>query len=232
MGKKYLLALPAFNQEDDIKGVISEAKGYDVDILVIDDGSTDDTRKRLSEVDGVYKMYHEKNLGYGRTLINSFRYAMDNCYDFIITMDTDGQHMPAEIPLFIEEAPNCDIVSGSRYLGKTNGGDDDVPPDRLMINREITSTLNAITGFNISDAFCGFKAYDVDSLRKLRLTETGYGMPLQLWIQAWQSGLQVREIQVKLIYNDFTKRFGNGLHDAAVRLKYYKDIVNREVERR
>ncbi|MGR3178949.1 MAG: glycosyltransferase family 2 protein [Candidatus Anammoxibacter sp.] len=227
MRKDYLLALPAFNQSDSILGIIQEAKEYDVDILVIDDGSTDDTKQKIAKANGVFKLFHAENLGYGRTLINSFQYAIDNEYDFIITMDTDGQHMPDEIPLFINEIPKWDIVSGSRYLNQINKGDD-VPPDRYRINKEITSTINRITGLNITDSFCGFKAYAVDSLRKLNLIEDGYGMPLQVWIQAWQLGLKIKEIPVKLVYNDFTKRFGNGLHDPAVRLRYYSAIIEKE----
>ncbi|MGR3221173.1 MAG: glycosyltransferase family 2 protein [Candidatus Anammoxibacter sp.] len=228
MPKNFLLALPAFNQSDSILGIIQEAKEYDIDILVIDDGSTDDTKQKIVNVKDVFKAFHAKNLGYGRTLINSFQYAIDNGYDYIITMDTDGQHMPDEIPLFINEIPRWDIVSGSRYLDQTNKGDD-VPPDRYRINKEITSTINSITGLNITDSFCGFKAYTVDSLRKLNLVEAGYGMPLQVWIQAWQLGLKIKEIPVKLVYNDFSKQFAGGLHDPQVRLQYYSAIIDKEL---
>lgn len=229
MNKKYLLTLPAFNQGDNILSIIGEVKKYDIDILVVNDGSTDDTRDKLSKVNNVYKMHHRENLGYGKTLINSFHYAIDNCYDYIITMDTDGQHMPDEIPSFINEIPKWDIVSGSRYFDHADKKDM-VPPDRYCINREITSTINRITGFKITDSFCGFKAYNVNALKKFRLTETGYGMPLQVWIQAWQLDLKIKEIQVKLIYNDFTKQFGNGLSDPDVRLNYYNAIIDSEIK--
>lgn len=228
MGKKYLLSLPAFNQGDNILGVICEAKKYDVDILVVDDGSTDDTGLKLSKVEDVHKIHHNVNLGYGKALINAFQFAIDNCYDYIITMDTDGQHMPDEIPFFINEIPEWDIVSGSRYLDKMYKKDV-VPPDRYNINQEITSSINSITNFNITDTFCGFKAYSVDSLKKFRLTETGYGMPLQVWIQAWQLELKIKEIKVKLIYNDFYKQFSNGLDNPEIRLEYYRSIIENEI---
>ncbi len=229
MNKSFLLALPAFNQSDDILGVIHEAQMHDVDILVIDDGSTDDTKQKIADVKDVYKMFHKKNLGYGQTLINSFQYAINNKYDFIITMDTDGQHMPAEIPFFIKEAPNYDIVSGSRYLNQRSLRED-VPPDRYCINKEITSILNNITGFNLTDSFCGFKAYSVESLKKFALSVPGYGMPLQVWVQAWKYQLKIKEIQVQLIYKDFDKQFSNGLHNPDTRLLYYKSIIDNETE--
>lgn len=228
MNKRYLLVLPAFNQRDHISEIICEVKKYDVEILAIDDGSTDGTGQILSEIKSINKIYNKNNLGYGQTLINSFQYGIKNGYDFLITMDTDGQHLPAEISSFIKEAPDWDIVSGSRYLNNTVS-DSDVPPDRYDINKEITLKINDITKFNITDSFCGFKSYNVNSLKGLSVVEPGYGMPLQLWIQAWKHGFRIKEIPVKLIYNDLTKRFGDGLHNAEVRLEYYNSIIENEL---
>ena len=230
MNKRYLLVLPAFNQMDRISEIICEAKKFDVEILAIDDGSTDDTGQILSGIKEINKIYNKNNLGYGQTLINSFQYGIKNGYDFLITMDTDGQHLPAEIPAFIKEAPNWDIVSGSRYLNNTVR-DSNVPQDRYDINKKITLKINEITKFNITDSFCGFKAYSVNSLKKLSIDEPGYGMPLQLWIQAWKHGFRIKEIPVRRIYKDFTKRFGAGLHNAEVRLKYYNSIIENELDR-
>lgn len=228
MSKKYLLVLPAYNQEEDIRAIVDEAREFNIDILVIDDGSTDNTGKILEGLRDVFKIYHEKNLGYGKTLTDSFQFGIENGYDFLITMDSDGQHLPSEIPSFIKEAPCSDIVSGSRYINGLNAVDK-VPPERYKINREVTEIINKVTEFEITDSFCGFKAYTIDSLRKLRISEYGYGMPLQVWIQAWKSGLKVTEIPVKLIYRDFNKQFGNGLDDPGVRLDYYNDIINKEL---
>ncbi len=101
---------------------------------------------------------------------------------------------------------------------------------------EITQILNSITSLNLTDSFCGFKAYKTNALRKMNLTKNGYGMPLQLWIQAWKLGLTVKEIPVKLTYIDMSKRFKGGLDNPVIRLKYYKKIImsetNKEVQSR
>ncbi len=229
MKNKYLLVLPAFNQEDDLQSVVSGAKDYSVDILVVDDGSTDNTKHILSSIKDVYKIHHESNQGYGQTLINSFKYGIAKGYDFIITMDTDGQHLSDQIPSFMDEIPKWDIVSGSRYLNYS-GGIEHVPPDRFSINQKITSKINDITNFGLTDTFCGYKAYSTNALKKTNLTTPGYGMPLQVWIQAWKMEFRIKEIPVKLIYNDFTKEFGNGLSNPDVRLDYYLSIIENEVK--
>lgn len=227
---KTLIALPAYNEREDIGYIIPQIKKYNSDILVIDDGSTDGTQKQLSEIDNIKIITHEKNLGYGLTLIDAFKYGISNDYDSLITMDCDGQHIPEEIPIFLEQAPDYDIISGSRY-SKPNNSNMEIPQDRYKINMEITQILNETTKLNLTDSFCGFKAYKIDALRKLNLTEKGYGMPLQLWIQAWKLGLLVKEIPVKLIYNNLSKRFGGRLDNPEKRLSYYKEIILREVKK-
>ncbi len=223
-----LIALPAYNEKKDIGYIISQIKKYKLDILVVDDGSTDGTQRRLSEIDNIEIITHEDNLGYGYSIIDAFKYGISNGYDYIITMDCDGQHIPDEIPIFIKQVPSYDIVTGSRYLSP-NMSKQKPPSDRYKINMEITRILNRITNFNLTDSFCGFKAYKVNALKKMNLTENGYGMPLQLWIQAWKLDLHIKEIPVKLIYNNLSKSFGGELDKPVIRLRYYKEVIRREI---
>lgn len=226
-----LIALPAYNEKKDIGCIISQIKKHDLDILIIDDGSTDGTQEELSKIDNITTIVHEQNLGYGQTIIDAFEYGISNNYDSIITMDCDGQHRPDEIEAFFAQIPDYDIVSGSRYLMKENRHNPGIPPDRYAINMEITKILNKTTGFNLTDSFCGFKAYKTDALKKMTLTEKGYGMPMQLWMQAWRLGLRIKEISVKLIYNNVEKRFNGKLDNPAVRLGYYKAIIEKEMSK-
>ncbi len=227
--EKTLIAIPIFN-ETDVCGIVQKVKKFSGNVLVVDDGSTYGLRKDLIGVENIQVIIHPKNLGYGKTLIDAFTFAINNGFDYLVTIDGDGQHEPEEIPQFLNEIPFCDydILSGSRYLLPTQTGDK-FPQERYQINKEITAMVNRVTGFNLSDAFCGFKAYKVEKLKRLRLTESGYGMPLQLWIQAWKSGLRVREIPVKLIYKDLAKQFSGALKDHDTRLRYYKNIIEEEL---
>jgi dolichol-phosphate mannosyltransferase len=104
-----------------------------------------------------------------------------------------------------------------------------VPSDRLSINRTITNELNECLGLNLTDAFCGFKAYRTTALAKLKLTETGYAMPLELWVQAAWHALRISEVSVPLIYLDEKRSFGGALDAADLRLKYYREVIDRAV---
>ena len=82
---------------------------------------------------------------------------------------------------------------------------------------------------NLTDAFCGFKAYWVPSLAKLDITEPGYAMPLQLWVQAAHQNFRIVEFPVPLIYLDEARAFGGSLDNAETRLRYYREIIDRSV---
>jgi dolichol-phosphate mannosyltransferase len=86
--------------------------------------------------------------------------------------------------------------------------------------------LNARFGLDLTDAFCGFKAYRRCALTKLRITETSWGMPLQLWVQAARLGLRIKEVGIPRVYLDPSRAFGGVLDDAEQRLAYYRRIIN------
>ena len=83
--------------------------------------------------------------------------------------------------------------------------------------------------WKLTDAFCGYKAHRVSAMMKLKLDETGYAFPLQFWPQVHAAGLRVKELPVKLIYNDQTRHFGGMLDDAKRRLSHYLDVLDREM---
>ena len=87
-------------------------------------------------------------------------------------------------------------------------------------------------GFDITDAFCGFKAYRVSSLADLDITNHGYAMPLQLWVQAADLNWKISEFATPLVYLDEERSFGGSLDDAAVRLAHYREVLNAELSRR
>ena len=93
--------------------------------------------------------------------------------------------------------------------------------------RLVTEELNRRLGLGLTDAFCGFKAYSVPQLAKIELTETGYAMPLELWVRAVQLGLRIVELPVPLIYLDEKRSFGGALDDADTRLAVYRQVLDR-----
>jgi dolichol-phosphate mannosyltransferase len=120
----------------------------------------------------------------------------------------------------------ADIVSGSRYLRRFPG-DSDPPAERRRVNEVVAGEVNRRLGLNLTDAFCGFKAYRVAVLARLELTETGYAMPLELWVRAARLGLKVSEMAVPLVYLDEKRSFGGALDDAQTRLAVYRQVLDR-----
>jgi dolichol-phosphate mannosyltransferase len=222
---KLVTAIPIYNEARHVEAVLREVKRYSPHILVIDDGSTDGTAEILARDSELCVVTHEKNRGYGAALISAFQCALKSGCDVLVTMDCDGQHEPARIPVLLEAIHDADIVSGSRYLRDFKQNSLPTPADRRYINQTITAEINDQFGLNLTDAFCGFKAYRTDALTKLRITETGWGMPLQLWVQAARAHLRIKEIGVPRLYLDPNRTFGGMLNDANERLAYYRQVI-------
>jgi len=225
-----LIAIPVYNEAPTVSRVVGRVLDFHPDLLVIDDGSTDGTAAQLAGLP-VAKVRHEINQGYGSSIIDALAWARANSRDWVITMDCDEQHEPESLPAFFEaiSQDNADVISGSRYLGM--GDASSAPADRRRINSLITAEINQRLGFRLSDGFCGFKAFRVASLAGLSLSEPGYAFPIQFWVQAAAAGLRIREIPVKLIYNDPSRSFGVHLDDPQVRLAHYREVLNAEIAR-
>ncbi len=231
-----LIAIPVYNEEAHVQRVLARVRQYvprcAQEILVIDDGSTDGTAALLARERGVRVFRHEGNLGYGRSLIDAFRWAQREGFDWVVTMDCDEQHEPDRLPDFARAIAqdDADIVSGSRYLDQQLQRS--APPaDRRAINAQLTRLINQTLGLELTDAFCGYKAHRVEAMARLSLDEPGYAFPMQLWAQAWAFNLRVREIPVSLIYNDPNRSFGGPLDDPKARLAHYLDVFRRELAR-
>lgn len=226
---RFLTALPVFNEVDSVDAVLNEVARYSQDILVVDDGSNDGTSELLGQLDGIQVVRHAENQGYGAALLTAFDYASGHDFPVLVTIDCDGQHAPRRIPKFVAAcAGDVDIVSGSRYLKKFVG-DSEPPEQRRRVNRMVTAELNRRLGLELTDAFCGFKAYRVDAISELQLEEVGYGMPLELWVQAAAANLNIIELPVPLIYLDEKRSFGGALDDALTRLEYYHLVIDRSI---
>lgn len=229
---RILIAIPVYNERKYVEKVLDKVLHFHDQVLVIDDGSTDGTVEYLESRSDVKLIKHPENRGYGQSLIDAFAWADRHGYDWVITMDCDEQHEPERIPDFLREieTDRWDLVSGSRYL-MPNAQDDLPPGDRRTINATITTILNDLYGFGLTDSFCGFKAHRVSAMRKLSLDVPGYAFPMQLWPQVHHFGLRVKEIPVRLIYNDPNRHFGGLLDDAGERLRHYLAVLSNERER-
>jgi len=228
-----LVAIPVYNEEKYVARVLNRVRRFAGDILVIDDGSTDSTPMLLAQ-QSVEVVRHATNRGYGRSMQDAFRWAQCDGFDWLITMDCDEQHEPEAIPRFVHaiREDDADVISGSRYMHPLAADSEGAPPeDRRAINKVITEELNARLNLSLTDSFCGFKAYRVDAIKRLDLDVDGYAFPMQFWVQAVANDVRIREIPVRLIYNDPTRTFGGTLDDPRRRLDHYRQTMHIEIVR-
>jgi glycosyltransferase involved in cell wall biosynthesis len=223
------VVMPVYDEAATVGGVLDAVRRhFDGWVIVVDDGSTDATAEIAAARSDVLLVRHAENRGYGATLASGFRAALELGAESVITMDCDGQHEPRHIVEFCEELVTCgaDIVSGSRYLPGSDGTGQ-APLDRREVNQRVTEIVNGATGWKLTDAFCGFKAYNASALRRVRIDEPGYAMPLEFWARAYRAGLTVCEMPVERIYNQSDRSFGQDLDDPERRFAYYMLVWER-----
>ncbi len=229
-----MIALPVYNEGASVRGVVDGIRHYlspnQAKIIAINDGSTDHTEEQLRLIPEIEVLSHPQNLGYGAALSSAFDFAIQGGFDALVTIDADGQHDPVHLKYVLEALAQGDIASGSRYL-RHHEQDTAVPGDRQQINQIITRELNDRLGLSLTDAFCGFKGYRVEGLKRLNISEVGYAMPIQLWVQAAMANLRIEEVAVPRIYLDPNRSFGAQLDQGEARLAYYRQVMEREFAR-
>jgi glycosyltransferase involved in cell wall biosynthesis len=209
LSKPFIVAcIPAFNEEKTIGGVVVRASKYVDRVVVCDDGSADLTGEIAGGL-GAVMVRHERNMGYGAALRGSFKEALMLGADFVVTLDGDGQHDPGEIPRLMGrlEKGDVDIVIGSRFL--EGGGS--MAPSWRKAGIKLISRLASNSGFEVSDAQSGFRAYSRRALESLALTEEGMGVSTEILLKAEENGLRVAEVPVHVNYDE-----GSSTHNPIV----------------
>lgn len=226
--RNILLAIPVYNEKNTIQTLLEQTLASLPDavksIAMIDDGSTDGSSQKLDELtqmDRRILVFHQdQNCGYGRSMQRALQIGLSRGFDSVITMDCDLQHRPEDLIRFVEMPEDVDLVSGSRYMPDSRVEGQAAPEDRMEINSRITRALNQRYGWQLTDAFCGFKRYRVQPELE-RLSENGYAFPMEYWALAFNLGLKIVEIPVSRIYTTDNRSFGEDLDQRRRRYAYY-----------
>ena len=198
-----VVGIPAYNEEKTIAKVVLNAQQHAHVVVVCDDGSSDLTAE-IAERMGAVVIRHPKNLGYGAALQSLFRRAKDLAADVLVTLDSDGQHDPTEIPNITKpiEAGQADVVLGSRFMDKN--GTKHMPKYRQVGIKVITALANGNNPNSLTDAQCGFRAYNKTALNCLTLNENGMSASVEILRSANKSNLKIIEIPVTCKYASST----------------------------
>jgi glycosyltransferase involved in cell wall biosynthesis len=193
-------AIPAYNEEKTIAKVVVRARKHVDRVVVVDDGSRDDTAL-IAEGLGAVVVRHERNLGYGTAIRSCFSAARDLKADILVTLDGDGQHDPDQIPRLTEPVKEglADIVVGSRFLTKRDKAES--PRYRQAGIRALTRLTEAASHTQLTDAQSGFRAYGRRALEEITPTEQGMGASVEILMKAVERNLRISEVPATAAYH-------------------------------
>jgi glycosyltransferase involved in cell wall biosynthesis len=196
MEPRKLIIIPVHNQEKKIQKNLALLEDLNTDILMVDDGSTDNTCNIIKDNAWLKYIKHEINLGIGAAIITGYEYARDLEYEVIILLDLNNSQFREELSQLMENILyGYDIVSSSRILENFNY--QEIPQNLIEMTSELASHIRDITDYDITDPLSGIKALRIEALHDMELTEFNHGLFLQLWIQAHYFGLAVIEIPAR-----------------------------------
>lgn len=225
---KIIVIIPAFNEQAAIGEVVQKSLQYADDVLVVDDGSKDDTSE-IARNAGASLLKHPTNFGKGISLRDAFRQVEG--YDVVVTIDGDGQHNPDEIPDLTKPIieGKADFVNGSRYL---NGFDENTPAYRRVGQTVLDIATNVTAGTNLTDSQSGFRAFNGKTIHCYKFRDPGFGIESEMVADAAENNLKIIEVPITVEYdveNSSTK--GPVTHGVGVLLKIIKDKFVRMTKR-
>jgi len=189
--------LPAYNEETSIGSVVLCTRKYADRVIVIDDGSIDRTAE-VAALAGAEVLRHPQNRGKGAALKTGFESL--NGDEVIVTIDTDGQHNPSDIPSIIEPIlrGEADMVNGSRYL---NGDKKDTPLYRRVGQKVLDTATNLESGLSITDSQSGFRAFSGQVKDIFRFQQNGLAIESEMLADAAAAGLRIKEVEIGVRYD-------------------------------
>ena len=200
---KTLIIIPTYNELENLPRLLPEvlSKEEGIHILIVDDNSPDGTaafvEDQMTNNNRIHLIKRPSKQGLGTAYIAGFKFALKNGYDFVFEMDADFSHDPKEIPRFLDEIKNSDVVLGSRYINGVNVIN--WPMRRLLLSSFANFYTRSITGMPVHDATGGYKCFRIKVLQAIDLDKVksnGYAFQIEISFKAWKKGFKVKEIPI------------------------------------
>jgi len=193
----FCVIVPTYNNQKTLKKVLDSVLNFTTNVIIVNDGSTDATSEILKSYSQLTQIHHPKNLGKGRALRNGFRKAIEMTFEYAITIDSDGQHFAADIPIFLEaiqEEPNA-LLIGSRNMTQEN-----VPKKSSFGNKFSNFWFRFETGIKLDDTQSGFRLYPLRLLPK-RFYTNKFEFEIEVIVRAAWKGIVVKNIPIQVLYD-------------------------------
>jgi dolichol-phosphate mannosyltransferase len=198
-----LIIIPTYNELENLPRLLPVVLSKDdsIEVLIVDDNSPDGTaafvEDQMMKNNRIHLIKRQSKQGLGTAYIAGFKYALQNNFQIMFEMDADFSHDPKEIPRFLEEIKNADLVLGSRYINGVNVIN--WPLRRLLLSSFANLYTRIITGMPIHDATGGFKCFRREVLEAIdlgRVKSNGYAFQIEMTFKAWKKGFRVKEIPI------------------------------------
>lgn len=191
------VVIPAYNAAKTLGPLVKQVKQLKLDPVVVNDGSSDETAKVAMDA-GALVISHLHNKGKGTAIRTGFAYALEHGYEAVITIDSDGQHDPAEIPRLVDEAvaKPAAVVVGNRILDRGQ-----MPMIRRVTNTIMSAIVSSMTRQRIPDSQCGFRLVRKEVIQAARLSSRRFDIETELLLAASRGGWTVSSVPVRTIYN-------------------------------
>jgi glycosyltransferase involved in cell wall biosynthesis len=198
MSQAVLALIPAYNEAARVGNVVTEARRHVDEVVVVDDGSADDTAVVAGNA-GAKVLRHDRNQGKGKAIATALDYFGRSGAEFAVLLDADGQHDPAEIPKFVEAArrEQADVVVGNRMADTK-----DMPLVRKLANQFTSWVTVRLARHRIPDSQCGYRLVRRNVLKDLRFSTARFETETEMLIQAGRAGHKIASVPIRVIYGD------------------------------
>ena len=201
-----VVIIPTYNNDKTLASVIEDVGKYCQDIMVVNDGSTDNTADILQGFKKIQLITHPKNKGKGRALKNGLLAAQEQGFRYAITIDSDGQHYPSDIPIFVEE---IEMNHDSLLVGARNLTADNMPSKNTFANKFSNFWYFVETGKKLTDTQSGYRLYPLRKIGSMKGYTTKYEFELEIIVFSAWKGIAVKNVPVKVYYPPESERISH-----------------------
>ena len=198
-GSRIAVIIPAYEEEKHVGGVVTRTRAQVDHVLVVDDGSSDQTAARAREA-GAEVIVHPENRGKGETIKTGLHHWFDRGFDFVVILDADGQHLPEEIDRFVAAALG---PAQPRFLiGNRMNDVARMPALRRFVNRYMSSQISHLCGQTIPDTQCGFRMLHRDLIPEMFGGMARFDYETEMLIFASRKGYRIESVPISTVYSD------------------------------